>query len=217
MWCPRCRSEFREGFTTCNTCGAALVAEEPPEEGQDPGTGPLTGRPIDDELSITGPVLAGTFVTMDEAQAAAAALADEGIVAEVVNRDEQLPMTIQKAEPAFGITVQPTEASRARRILRGIGLLPVAIARFRTEDLAHEAKARLEAEGLEPRVSCLVMDEIPEDIRADMDPYLIEVPATQESAAFRALEGTVRGRCEACGSPVRFGEISCSSCGEYIG
>ena len=24
MWCPKCCSEFREGFTTCNTCGAHL-------------------------------------------------------------------------------------------------------------------------------------------------------------------------------------------------
>ncbi len=26
MWCPNCKSEYREGFTVCADCGAALVA-----------------------------------------------------------------------------------------------------------------------------------------------------------------------------------------------
>jgi hypothetical protein len=30
-WCPKCRSEYREGFESCSECGAALV-EELPEE-----------------------------------------------------------------------------------------------------------------------------------------------------------------------------------------
>lgn len=224
MWCPSCRSEFREGFTTCNTCGAALVAEEPSEPEYEPhgpnhdyGTGPLTGRPIDDELAVTGPVLAGTFVTMEEAQVAASALGDEGIVAEMVNRDEQLVMTIQKSEPAFGVTVAPQDAPQARKVLRSRGFLPLAVARFRTEDMAEAARAKLEADGLEPRISALVMEELPEEIRGDMDPYLLEVPANQEGSALKALEGMERGRCEACGTPIRFGELSCSSCGEHIG
>ncbi|MBE6932563.1 MAG: zinc ribbon domain-containing protein [Ruminococcaceae bacterium] len=27
MWCPKCRSEYREGFAVCSECGTALVAE----------------------------------------------------------------------------------------------------------------------------------------------------------------------------------------------
>ena len=27
MWCPKCKSEYREGFTVCSECGSALVAE----------------------------------------------------------------------------------------------------------------------------------------------------------------------------------------------
>jgi len=34
-WCPKCRYEYREGFTTCSDCGAALV-EELPEAGTEP-------------------------------------------------------------------------------------------------------------------------------------------------------------------------------------
>jgi hypothetical protein len=29
MWCPSCGDEFREGYTRCNDCEVALVAERP--------------------------------------------------------------------------------------------------------------------------------------------------------------------------------------------
>ncbi|MCC6488368.1 MAG: DUF2007 domain-containing protein [Candidatus Hydrogenedentes bacterium] len=31
MFCPKCRTEYREGFTTCADCGATLVDTLPPE------------------------------------------------------------------------------------------------------------------------------------------------------------------------------------------
>lgn len=31
-WCPKCKSEYREGFTVCADCGCELVEEEPSEE-----------------------------------------------------------------------------------------------------------------------------------------------------------------------------------------
>ncbi|MCM1541256.1 MAG: hypothetical protein NC121_08340 [Blautia sp.] len=31
-WCPKCKSEYREGFTVCADCGCALVEEEQVEE-----------------------------------------------------------------------------------------------------------------------------------------------------------------------------------------
>lgn len=31
MFCPQCKAEYREGFTTCSDCGVALVAALPPE------------------------------------------------------------------------------------------------------------------------------------------------------------------------------------------
>ena len=31
MFCPQCKTEYREGFTTCSDCGVALVAALPAE------------------------------------------------------------------------------------------------------------------------------------------------------------------------------------------
>jgi hypothetical protein len=31
MFCPKCKSEYRDGFYKCTDCGADLVAEQPPE------------------------------------------------------------------------------------------------------------------------------------------------------------------------------------------
>ncbi len=31
MFCPQCRTEYREGFDTCTDCGVSLVSELPPE------------------------------------------------------------------------------------------------------------------------------------------------------------------------------------------
>jgi hypothetical protein len=31
MFCPQCKTEYREGFTTCSDCGVDLVAALPPE------------------------------------------------------------------------------------------------------------------------------------------------------------------------------------------
>lgn len=28
-WCPKCKAEFRTGFTTCNTCHIPLIDHEP--------------------------------------------------------------------------------------------------------------------------------------------------------------------------------------------
>lgn len=33
-WCPNCKSEYREGFTLCADCGAALVEWQPPADGE---------------------------------------------------------------------------------------------------------------------------------------------------------------------------------------
>ncbi len=36
MWCPKCKSEYREGFSICSECGTALVEELPKEPAFEP-------------------------------------------------------------------------------------------------------------------------------------------------------------------------------------
>jgi hypothetical protein len=215
MWCPQCRGEFREEIHRCPTCNVDLVGQEPDPD-YSLSTGPLTGRPIEEEIRSMGPTVAGTFVTMDEAQAALRALSDAGILADVVNRDEQLPMTINKAEPSMAVAVAAPDLSRARAILRNTGLLPTAVARYRREEDAHQALSLLESRGLRPRVSKIVMDDLPREFQADMEPFVLEVPADQEIAANRALEGTMMKICDNCGGQIYFGDGACKGCGERV-
>ena len=35
MYCPNCKSEYREGFSQCSDCGAALVPGLPPKDEDD--------------------------------------------------------------------------------------------------------------------------------------------------------------------------------------
>jgi len=215
MWCPTCKSEYREGISRCSTCDINLVAEDP-SESDTSERGPLTGRLMEDELETTGPALAGTFVTMEEAQAALRALSDAGVQSEIVNRDEQFPMNISRYEPAFGVSVAGVDSPQARHILAVRGLLPTSVARFHTENDAQAALSALEARSLKGRISVLVLDEIPEDFRKDLDPYIIEVPAEQEAAAMEALREFGIRTCEACGAQIQKADAACRACGEVI-
>lgn len=212
MWCPKCSGEYREGIYHCPPCDVDLVDSLPESESPE-SIGPLTGRPLDEELELTGPVLAGNFVTQEEAQAGMRALAEAGIPSEIANRDGPFPMTIQEAEPALGITVPPELLGKARKVLRTRGLLPIALARFSKEADARNAFSILEGKRLNPRISTLVLDEIPEEFREYMDPYILEIPAENEQAAAAALEGCPMGRCDDCGSQTLFGNSECKACG----
>jgi hypothetical protein len=217
MWCPRCRGEFREEVTHCPSCDLDLVANAPATGDDYPmGTGPLTGRPVDEELESTGPALAGSFVTMDEAQSALRALADAGIEGEICPRDDMFPTTISGVEPGLGVSVDPRRLGKAREVLRTLGLLPAAVARFRQQEDAQAALRILEARGLTPRLSILVLEEVPAEFREDMEPYTVEVPAEQEAAAMEILEREVLRLCESCGSQIRKDDVSCRTCGESV-
>jgi hypothetical protein len=215
MWCPDCRSEYRDEIFRCPACDATLVPREALGD-LDLRRGPLTGRPIEEEVDATGPAIAGSFVTMEEAQSALRALSEEGITADVIQRDEQFPMTILQAEPSLAVAVPAGDLSRARQVLRNRGLLPVVIARFGREEDAHRAIALLEAKGLRPRMTGIVMEDLPAEFRSDMEPYVVEVPAAEEAAANDALEGTMLKVCENCGGQIYFGNVACPACGGRV-
>ena len=40
-WCPKCRAEFREGYTECNTCHIPLISHKPDGTEQIPEPDPV--------------------------------------------------------------------------------------------------------------------------------------------------------------------------------
>ena len=79
MICPECRSEFREGFTQCSTCGVNLVVELPPPETR--GRGRLAPVPESQMFPYCG------FLDLEDARRARAELHESGVWADVLVRE----------------------------------------------------------------------------------------------------------------------------------
>jgi len=101
MYCPKCKGEFRTGFTECGRCGAALVAEPPTE-------------PVPEYVELET-----VFVAPDEyvLMLAKSRLEAEGI--RCTTRNELRAFGIYEGD--FGgapqLQVSTGDADRARRIL----------------------------------------------------------------------------------------------------
>jgi len=70
MFCPRCRAEYRPGFSRCSDCGVGLVDQLPP----DPSSGER-GSGIDSEELV----VVRSYPTVIEAELAKSALESVGI------------------------------------------------------------------------------------------------------------------------------------------
>ncbi|MBI3451215.1 MAG: hypothetical protein HY049_20160 [Acidobacteria bacterium] len=202
----------------CTECDVPLVAYLTPAQTDefDIQRGPLTGRPIADELETTGPMVAGTYVTPEESQAALRALSDAGIAAEATSRGEAFPTNVSKYEPAYLVTVAAVDMPKARQVLSSAGLVPTAVARYRKEPDAHAAVAALESSAIRARISTLVLDEFPAEFRDEMEPYSVEVPAEDEGRAIDILKAHGLLSCEACGAQIQEDDAACRTCGEVV-
>ena len=100
-WCPRCKAEFREGFTECNHCHVPLVAKQPEQ-----------ARAMD-------PVCIYTVNTSPEAENIVSLLHDNGI--DVLVRDLEAGgwMKIVWGFSRFGseLFVDKAEAKRAQELV----------------------------------------------------------------------------------------------------
>jgi len=102
-WCPQCGTEYREGFERCSDCGAALVAEAPPE-------------PAASALGAEWVAVAG-YATDEEARLAQGLLAERGIPAAVVNHQAKVYPFPQVDVAEVELLVAPADLERADREL----------------------------------------------------------------------------------------------------
>ncbi len=102
MFCPECRTEYREGFTVCADCGTTLVPELPPEPSP--------------ETSSEGVDFEEVLGFMDEGLAAIvkSLLDEEGIDYYIVGG-----FSVPKG-PDKKLMVRKDQAERAREILEDL-------------------------------------------------------------------------------------------------
>lgn len=123
-FCPKCRSEFREGFKTCNTChGTPLVAELPPERG---AALDLDEAEVEDALPIGFARGGASLVEVDGrkvdpsrvfslsvAAQVRALLAQAGIASAIVATDVEMADQVARYE----VRVRAADQERAEKFL----------------------------------------------------------------------------------------------------
>ena len=99
MWCPSCRTEYREGISRCADCGTDLVDVLPPSPSSTRGARP----PITGPFSPEDDVVELMTTTAAEAEMTAAHLRSEGIPAVVFGVDPY---------SGYGAALQNAQGSR---------------------------------------------------------------------------------------------------------
>jgi hypothetical protein len=119
MWCPACRSEYRDGFTTCSDCGSPLVAKlsdgahaSPPDPEPPTNLPELTNDDVLAELE-TVPAVQADVVT--------ARLRGEGIPAVAVGIDTSGYGVALRFTEGTRVMVRQADLERARAVLRELG------------------------------------------------------------------------------------------------
>ena len=110
MWCPKCKAEYREGFTKCSDCGLPLVNKLAPELHEEAGPAPL--RNIERLITVA------KFINIVDADLARAKLEGDGI--KVFMADEntvRVNWLYSAAIDGVKIQVMESDAERAREIL----------------------------------------------------------------------------------------------------
>ena len=87
MICPRCKHEYRAGFTRCATCHVDLVDEDSLPQSRDPEPLHSHTRSTMDANTIAELLPFCGFLTLDEARSAREQLRESGIPADILIRE----------------------------------------------------------------------------------------------------------------------------------
>lgn len=108
MYCPRCRTEYRSGFTVCADCHEALVQELPRERARPP-------RP--ERAQTLGDLVVVYEVSVPEAEMMRSVLEGSGIAAAVKSgQSGAYPVTVGDMGQGH-VLVRRSDAQRAREVI----------------------------------------------------------------------------------------------------
>ena len=107
MFCPKCKSEYREGFNTCADCGTKLIIELPREENEE-------FEYV--ELTTIAEVNSFGFGLI----AVAKSILNSAGIKYYIN--DNIPSFIPGAIPFVKIQVPISDAINAKELLKDIGL-----------------------------------------------------------------------------------------------
>ena len=130
-WCPKCKSEYREGFTECATCHVPLV-DELPEEDEIRIQDTVQAEPAEGIVQIANPIAVYTSERRIDAEMIRDMLQDSGIAAGMRQ-----------------VMIQQSGAVSGRRARYGVELVVDAADTARARQLIDEMKQALEAEQMD--------------------------------------------------------------------
>lgn len=130
-WCPKCKSEYREGFTECATCHVPLV-DELPEEDETRVQDTVQAGPAEETVQIANPIAVYTSERRIDAEMIRDMLQDSGIAAGMRQ-----------------VMIQQSGAVSGRRARYGVELVVDAADTARARQLIDEMKQALEAEQMD--------------------------------------------------------------------
>ena len=113
MFCPKCKAEYREGFSRCADCDIDLVPELSPEPETSPG--PKTSVEYIDFVKII------TYSSRHEAELAKGFLSVNGINAVVFGDDYGGIQPALSFSTGVQLLVKEEDAEKARRKLHDAG------------------------------------------------------------------------------------------------
>ncbi len=116
MWCPKCRSEFRDGFEYCAACDADLVTELPSAEAQ-PSVREMERERAEEPVRQVKRVEFCGFFSLNEAAGARASLAEAGLSSEILIRDAPRLQGEDEVRDEFWLRVDPDDIGLVRKVL----------------------------------------------------------------------------------------------------
>ena len=119
-WCPKCKAEYREGFTECATCHVPLVDELPDEQDMEQMPDAVQAEPAPEEaVQLENPIAVYTADSRIDAEMIRDMLRESGIPADMqqVLAQHAGAVTGRRARYTMQVMVGAADTARARALI----------------------------------------------------------------------------------------------------